>query len=234
MFDKMVIVREISKSLYISAFFITLSVFLMGFLLGFILNREREQKLQGVVDLENLRYESLQVQSLYLGELANEENCLGLMRTLDESTIELDAMGEKLDSYKKDTIADRENFELLKRRYILTEVRYWLLTQKTKKICKQDTILLLFFYSDKDKNSDVQGTILTYFKEKLGKELLVFSIDADFEQESIVTILKGTYGVIETPTLVINNKKYEFLTRDELTKIFCLGYGKCLDGKNAL
>ncbi len=224
----MVIVREISKSLYIAAFFITLSVFLMGLLLGFILNREREQRLQGVVDLENLRYESMQVQSLYLGELANEENCLGLIRTLDESTVELDAMGERLDSYEKDNIADKENFELLKRQYILTEVRYWLLAQKTKKICKQDTILLLFFYSDNDKNSDIQGTILTYFKEKLGKDLLVFSIDASFEKEPIVKILKGTYSIIETPTLVINNRKYKFLTKDELSGVFCSEYGKCV------
>ena len=66
----------------------------------------------------------------------------------------------------------------------------------------------------------------TYFKNKFGDKLLIFPIDVDYEEnEPVITILEKQYKITKTPTLVIEDKKYEgIINEEELKKIICTSF----------
>ena len=81
--------------------------------------------------------------------------------------------------------------------------------------CQKDTSTILFFYRTGDSTSYEQGLVLTALKEKLGKEILVFSLDVDFDEEPAITLLKNDFKIVSAPTLVINGEKHEGLLGKE-------------------
>jgi len=63
--------------------------------------------------------------------------------------------------------------------------------------------------------------VLTFLKEKLNENLLVYAIDGDLDLAP-VEVLKDTFTVNKYPTLIINGEKYEgFFDSKELTEILC-------------
>ncbi|HLC55308.1 MAG TPA: hypothetical protein VJJ75_02110, partial [Candidatus Nanoarchaeia archaeon] len=174
-----------------------------------------------------LAYESLQVQTLYLSSLVQQQNCPALINTLEKSIYETERTAQQLESYIHNT-AQEEDFTVTKRRYILAQIRYWLLAQEVKKVCGGEAAFVLYFYSVDPElcdACDTQGVILGYLKEKLKEKLMIFSFDAKFAEEPLVPILTSTYRIRTTPSLVINGKTHDGLvTKEEILKEICPAY----------
>jgi len=215
--------RKVNVKRHLTALIITLGVFIIGVLLGLLLTKERSTYLDDIASTEKLGYDSLQLQYIFLTSSAQEKNCPALISTLEESTKTLEDSRKKLESFVQDSYRS-EDYDLLKRNYVLSELRLWLFAKTTREICKNDNVRVLFFYSnDKgDTQSAVQGTILTSLKETFGDKLLVFSIDFNFKNEPMVDILKNTYLITETPTIILEETKFTGLaTRDKLIENIC-------------
>lgn len=120
----------------------------------------------------------------------------------------------------------KNEFEKIQRRYIIDNLNYWFLTQKTKEVCNLNTVIVLYFYKDKDcQECTTQGIRLTYFKKLFEKRLLVFPLDMELKTEPMLDILKSKYNITILPTTIIENKKFEgVISQEELKKVICSGF----------
>ena len=86
---------------------------------------------------------------------------------------------------------------------------------------------MLYFYSNdiKDTESRTQGVILTNLKDSFKDKLLIFSLDNDFMDEPMIGILKSTYSIMDTPTIIVEDKKFIGLTtREDLISAICSNF----------
>lgn len=223
----MVVKRKVSKSRYFIALGITLLIFIPGLLLGMVFDNARISALQAQSEIQELNFKSLQLNYLYISELKNTtQSCIPLKVSLEKSIKELSKSLEKIEEYKVGAKIDGANFDLLSRRYLLDNLNYWLLSKKTKELCNLDTVNILYFFDD---NCDIcpnQGIVLTYFKKKLGDKLLVFPINLGLsEDETMISVLKGTYNVTTVPSLIIDDELYSgILNTEDLQIVLCEKY----------
>lgn len=216
--------RKISVRRYFAAGVITSLVFVTGLLLGVMLTNERANVVETETHQQKLDLDSVQLQYNYLQSFSNKENgCSAALKALGINLGSLEDTRRKLEGYISQSLNDNEEFNILKREYMLSELRYWLLYKETEQLCESEAVSLLYFYSNKGcSDCASQGVILTNIKEKFDKSLLIFSIDADFEQEPLIGILRENYKINELPAIVLGDLRIEGLqTEDELFPIIC-------------
>ena len=224
----MVVKRKISKDKYVPAFILTSIIFVLGLALGMLFDNLRVKWTESENRGQEVDYLSLQFQYLYLTTLKDKnDSCSALHTAMEKAIRDLSESLQTTIKYKKETKINKKEYELVGRRYILDNLRYWLFAKKTKEECDLDVVNILYFYSEKNcQTCPDQGVILTYFKNKFGDKLLIFPIDVDYEEnEPVITILEKQYKITKTPTLVIEDKKYEgIINEEELKKIICTSF----------
>ncbi len=215
--------RSLSFRRYLVAGVITTLIFILGLLLGLVMDYERLDSLQEAGEVQDLNYKSLQLQYLYLTTLEEPEtSCQILQAALTSSIEELSYSLEQYEKYEKDTQINKAQYELIARNYLLDNIRYWIFSKRTKEICEDDVINVLYFYSlDNCNICPNQGTILSYFKTKLQDQILVFPINTDLD-EDFIELLELQYGIKTLPTIIVNDEKYEgVVSKERLTQIIC-------------
>ena len=215
--------RIISKDKYVLAGVITFLIFSLGLTLGFIINDHRYNVIEEVNMEQDVKYLSLQLQSLYLSTFSDYDNCPTLAATLRDSVEDLSDSLSEVIAFEEDANVPDTRQKVVMRRYILDNVRYWLVARENKVKCDIDVVPILYFYSTDCPSCPNQGTILTYFKKLFGEQVLVFPINLDFRsEEPMVEIMMSQYEVSKFPTVVIDNKKYEGVVRKEqMQQIIC-------------
>jgi hypothetical protein len=221
----MVIKRKISKGKYALAIVLTSIVLVLGLTLGMLFDNLRIKWAETENIAQEVDYLSMQFQFLYLTTLQDKNaSCSVLQTTMERSIHDLSESLQTFIKYKENSKINQKEYELVGRRYILDNLKYWLLAKKTKEECDLDVVNILYFYSEKNcQKCPDQGVILTYFKKIYENKLLVFPIDVDYEiNEPIITILKKQYEINKYPTLIIENNKYGGIQNNEkLKKIIC-------------
>ncbi|MFH1455773.1 MAG: hypothetical protein ABIF40_02380 [archaeon] len=215
--------RKISVKLYLIAAILTIFIFLMGTFLGLVLEKERLQATENINAEQRIQLTSLQLQRLYLD--VSDPNCDALNEILRSNTNQLNDATLKLIEYSKRSIIDLNNFDLTLREFFLTEIQYILLSKEIQKVCPSDTVEVLYFYrSDED---ETQGFILDYLKILFGDRLMVFSFNADFDQEPMINVLLTSYGVSDFPVVIVEDQVFEgYTSKDELIETICLEFNE--------
>lgn len=217
--------RIMKKDRYILVGVITALIFLLGITFGMILDNYRLQWSEKTNQEQQINYDGLQLQYLYLSALENSsEACPILRAALETSIAELSFSLSQVEKYEQDTTLNNQQYNLIMRKYLQDNLRYWIFSQRVKKMCNDDVINILYFFSkDHCEICPNQGTILTYFKKKLEDKLLVFPINSDLEKdEEFIKILKIRYNITSYPTIIVNDDKYEGVVgKDELSRIIC-------------
>lgn len=216
---------EVNIKKHLLTLIFTIAIFVIGLLIGITITQSRTSYLEEIAKSQKLDYESMQLQSLYI--TSANRSCSVLQKALESNLKDLETARAKLENYIEQS--KKENLMLTKREYMLAELRYWILAQKTKETCNQDSVLLLYFYLKEDLCSacSTQGYILTTLKEKFKDRLLIFSLDAEFLEEPLIPIIKENYGFEKAPTIIVQNRKLEGLaTLKNLTEVICSEYIK--------
>ena len=157
------VTRKISRKKYLIALIFTILIFVAGLILGLILTGQRTEFLSEKYDLQQLDYDSTQLQYLYLKTLSENKDCNVAIETLEQNIYNLEKLRIKLENYIAQTFNENnEEYMKLKRSYTLAEIRYWLLTLEAEKVCDKEFVSILYFYSNKDcLDCQAQGNILT-------------------------------------------------------------------------
>ncbi len=215
--------RKISKDKYIVAGIITFLIFFLGLSLGFIIEDHRYNLVEEVNMDQEVKYLSLQLQYLYLSSFSNYNNCPMISTTLKETIEDLsDSLSEVIAFEEEKEVSDARK-KIVLRRYLLDNLRYWLLAKESKKKCNLDIVPIIYFYSQECPSCPNQGTILTYFKRLFGEQVLVFPINLDLrDEEPMVEVVMAQFNITKYPTLMIDNKKYEgVVKKEQMHKIIC-------------
>ena len=220
------LMRKISKEKYLVAALITFGVFLLGLLLGLVVEGKRVTYIEGLDREQRLGYESLQLQYAFIDQLSQENNCDAVSKTFTLTVENLESARIKLESFDEDSSLNKYDFDLLKREYVLAQIRFWLLEKKKKDLCGTDSISVLYFFTDAKTcpRCDEQSFILTYLKKRFKEKLLIFSFDSKLTGEPMIEVLKSTYDIYTYPTMIIEGEKYEgFKDKSQLLDTIC-GY----------
>lgn len=219
--------RKMSWEKYLIALLMTALIFFSGLMLGLVVENKRAEYIQERTRREQLDFSSLQLQYRFVDLFSKENNCDALSKTFDENIKQLEKSREKLESYKKEATLNEKDFNLLKREYIMAQVRYWILAKRTRDVCNFEYSTVLYFFGPSQDCSlcDEQAFILTYLKKKLGMKILNFAFDATYNEEPLINLLVDVYEVENLPTLVINGKVHDkFMSKDDILKEVCPSY----------
>ena len=163
------------------------------------------------------------MQYLYLTSWSNYDNCPVLSATLKKTIADLSDSLSEVIAYEEGEKTPEAKKVIVQRRYILDNLRYWLLAKESKEKCHLNIVPILYFYTNDCPSCSNQGAILTYFKKIFGEQVLVFPINLDLrEEETMVEVVMGQFNVTKYPSLIINDHKYEgVVKKEEMEKIIC-------------
>ena len=221
--DKKTPWRKISTDKYVIAGIITFLIFSLGLTLGLVIEDQRYDFIEGINQEQETKYLSLQLQYLYLSSFSNYNNCPTLATTLKETVTDLSNSLSEVIAYEEENSASDGQKIFVQRRYILDNLRYWLLARESKQQCDLAIVPILYFYTKDCPSCPNQGTVLTYYKKIFGEQVLVFPINLDLrEEEPMVEIVMNQFNITKYPTIIVDNKKYEgVVKKEQLKKIIC-------------
>ncbi len=207
------------KDMLVSALIIAIAIFLIGLYLGYKLDNFRIDDATKLLNREGLDSESFEVQEKFFSLFAEKKCSFNKMQVAALGK-QLAEMGRTLARYDAKKMTGKQSYNDLKRKYFISELRFYNLKKQLDINCGMKNQVVLFFY-DIQKNQDSlrQGYVL----DVIGKEfndLVVLSFDKDFD-EGAVKVLIEFYGIKEVPAIVVNyKKKFEgFVSEGELRAI---------------
>lgn len=200
---------------------ITVIVFVSGFSVGMVWDQFRTQKLQSNLDEISVYSTSLFLESQLLEDL----NCPAFLPVIQGAVNDI---GTSLDEYTKYTEASVLGLDAQKtlyRKYLLSNIRYWRLSDIYKKQCSWNVTSVLYFFDKScQQKCDSMSTRLDYLKRKYGETLLIFPINLQFAADDPVALtLMRLYNVTSFPSVIIDGETYGNLGLDELEVLVCKG-----------
>jgi thiol-disulfide isomerase/thioredoxin len=215
--------KKVDTKLLVSAIIISAIIFISGVAIGYGINREKlttiEQDMNSIIkDVQDF-----QLQLLFLDVLGENATCPLLSSTLSNINEKSYRIGTRLESYSSESeIQDVNEYNNLKNEYSRLLIGYWLLAGKLRRNCELSANTVIYFYDSGCENCEDQAFVLTYLKNKLEENFLVFALDADSEEPSIIAV-KEFYDINKYPSLVVDEELYEgFHSTETLEKILNL------------
>jgi hypothetical protein len=129
-----------------------------------------------------------------------EKNCDLAKLRLSALSGELWQLGKLLSSETAKQDLGAANYDFLKRKFHLMQIKTYTLYHRLKQDCAMDVPVILFYYSRNDPKSLEQGAILDRLVD--GFEVKVFAIEYNYSQE--LRFLEDYYEIAGTPAVVVN------------------------------
>jgi len=215
---------KIERGYYIVAGILTFLVFVSGILIGWYLDNQRVSYLtKRYEDLET-ELQSLIIEDKFYQIFGNSSLiCNFSFDRMYEVVKEVDELGERLESFEKINQFNLQEFGRLKKRYTNLNIDLWLRILKLKGKCNYTVHTILYFYPTKTVcvECDAQGLVLTYWKNRYPKQIMIFPIDGDLDIP-LVSSIKSTFNVERYTTLIIDEKKRVegFISKEDLGEYF--------------
>lgn len=219
-----------SYRLYITAGIITALVFLLGLSLGLLIDELRQTQAQQVINKQEAEFNSLYIQSLFLTSQTiktTNQSCNVVKKALATSIADLGEALDKFLAFKKEGRLNLDQGKSLERRYLLSNIRYWIISRNYKQLCPDANVVnVLYFFSETHCDQcPNQGVILTYFKKRFGDRLLVFPINVDLKEEPVIGLLTAAFNVTRLPSIVIEDKTYSgIIAKSDFFRIICQNF----------
>ncbi|MDD5182295.1 MAG: hypothetical protein PHC66_03935 [Candidatus Nanoarchaeia archaeon] len=210
------------KSVYIKTAVIALVIFIAGIMMGLWLGQAKVNVLELTTSDLKDSVDNAEFQFALMDILKPEIACNYLISTADELGKTSDELASEVERYESAQKIAESDFVSLKRDYTSTLIRDWVAVEKIKKACEGDYVTILYFYSNENcEDCKDQGIILTYIKDKLDGNVMIFPLDTDLDV-STVNALEESFGVQTYPSLVIENSLYSgYQSLEEVTSALC-------------
>jgi hypothetical protein len=216
--------RKISKTRYVSAALLTFLIFFFGLLLGFFFENVRISKMYEELQVKKIEFTDLNLQNKYIDYLSDSSNCDAMYGLYYKSMEDLDDKRIQLENYYNMAKIKTDEYLNLKKEYTISSLEYWLLAEKLKNQCNSDYSIILYFYGTEQQceKCDDQGVHLSYIKKMLNDKVLVFALDSNMK--GTIDLLKETLDVKSLPTVIINDKKFNYINNVEILDELCSKY----------
>ncbi|MBD3210167.1 hypothetical protein GF318_02190 [Candidatus Micrarchaeota archaeon] len=207
--------RKMSLSLYGAAFLISLAVFIAGVFVGSVLDTTSTQTISEEISRVSERVSSVQL--LLLMEANSSSFCPVYLSELESIDEDVENFGHRLSYLESEkNVHDVE----LKKQYFVLEAESYLLSQKVRGLCGDDSVLLVHFYSNSNcSRCEEQGAEILRARDGLDRNVKLFSFDGDIGSP-VAEAFMNRYNIRTYPSVVINGKRYSgFRSAEELQEL---------------
>jgi len=173
------------------------------------IDESRLNNLTKQVSESSLEGESTRLLFLYAQTIQYEDRG-ELCKVIDFNTKRQMDIGYKLVTLLK--IYEEANllsdYKEVRKRYFLSNVELWIYSTQSKTLCNQSDIIPLIFFYEANSNCPeciAQGNILDRIRGECAN-IRIISLPTD-EEVDIINLIKSRFGVVSSPTLVLDNKK---------------------------
>ncbi|MBT4175125.1 hypothetical protein HOC80_00375 [archaeon] len=211
--------QTIPRYIFLSSLAITVVIFVAGLMLGYNLDGLRSADVISELELNELETESYVVEQLFWDSVEGE-GCGNVDIRLSIMSQELAELGNNLIAYEQKSLFADEEYQLLARQYFLQEIRAYVLFNSLHDKCNLSQDVILFFFDPEDSESETQGYVLDKVVSHANNTVVVFSINAYFEDNAIDS-MELYYNITELPTLIINGdfKQEKYISYSEIKEV---------------
>ncbi|MBR9681508.1 MAG: hypothetical protein GOV00_01780 [Candidatus Altiarchaeota archaeon] len=198
---------------------ITTFIFLSGFTMGFFWDSMRSNAIEQELNRLSVYSTSLLIES----QLIDTTTCDAFWPILKDALGDLGDSMKTYVSYTESSVSNIDYSNLLYKKYLLSNIRYWMFTEKYKQTCGWNVSTVIFFFDDDcDGECDAMSTRLDYLKRKYDNDVLIFPINLWLAQDDpVANSLAILYNVTELPKLVIDGKVFGALELNDLEALVC-------------
>lgn len=223
------------KHIFITSLIAAIVIFTSGIMIGWVLDNYRTDEVLKIIQNNELNSESYNIERRFLENMRNID-CEILTPRIERISEDLGETGRELQRYGSASDFKKEEFDYLKRRYFLMEIKFYNLIYNYQDSCKDEYTPILYFYKIDDDVSEMQGYVLDEFVKKYNEDtilengdkkhgkLVVLSIDGEYDKDPLISTIINTYNLnIENlPAIIINFETIRegFVGKDELETIF--------------
>lgn len=206
-------VKVFRKDLFVTALVLVIVLFLSGFFVGFFWDKMRLGYSDSLVGISALDTESFLVEQDFVNafnaNVSIEDRLLDINRRIGK-------LGEMLVEYDAKKMSNSEEYNALKRKYFLLELKAYILRYQNG---GNDNVILFFYDVTENDDSLRMGDVLNALV-RADSDVVVFSIDREFDQDPLLETIKKHYNISKSPTIIVNyNKRYEgFVSLAEIKK----------------
>ncbi len=186
---------------------LTILIFAIGIMLNHAFDAFRISIIEDVMVAHEIDTEAYRVERFFT-ETFGGEQCDIMVARISDLKKEIRKVGEDLGSYSRFSFFRRKDYDYLKRKYFLLELRFLALIQRLNKECDKPYLPIIFFYEIDQDESERQGFILQDLSEAYDQQLIVLTLDKDYKDEPLVKILAENYNVTQAPTTVVDGQPY--------------------------
>lgn len=203
---------------YIIAFIVTLSLFALAFYLSQQLASRKVDQIRMIQDKISTDILSTETRFILLGS----SSCKNL-ETNDEFETslsgELSEMARRVKFMESQLGYNDENVLLIKNQYALMQIKDYVLQKQLADRCGEKIKTVLYFHSLECDDCKEQSIVLDEIHDKY-PNVRIYWFDADSSTPALGT-LRSMFKVTQTPTIIIEDKKYEGLqTLEKLIPMF--------------
>lgn len=176
-----------------------LIAFLAGIFFGNSLQSKDIDDLTNNVQQTELATESYMLEQELISNL-NASHCDVARLRIQEHSQELYRIGKRLESENAKEHLGEISYTYLKKKYHLLQIRTYTLYKTLSEVCPLQNTVILFYYSQNDPDSALQGKILDSLVFEY--PLVVFAVEYRYSSE--LTFLEQYYNVTKTPGMIID------------------------------
>lgn len=208
--------RKVSWRLYATAFLISAAIFIGGIYVGMLLDAGDVRSLSS--DVSDLSQRISTMQLLVLTDSNSSAFC-----PLYASELEaIDTEREKL-GYELSFLEEKRSIEApeLKKEYFILEAQSFFLSKKLKELCSDESILILYFYSNENcSDCTQQGADILSARDRTSKNVRIYSFDGDLGSP-VAEAFMQEYNITGYPSVVIDGEIYSgYVSEEELAAEF--------------
>ncbi|MEM4253824.1 MAG: hypothetical protein QXR48_00340 [Candidatus Woesearchaeota archaeon] len=173
-------------------------VFAIGIIVGRSVSNPELSEVNRFIKQSELATESYLIEQELFADMEN--NCDLAKLRLSALSGELWRLGKLLGSETAKEDLGNANYDFLKRKFHLMQIKTYTLYHRLSQDCEVDVSIILFYYSQNDSKSLEQGAILD--KIVSGFDANVFAIEYNYSPE--LRFLEEYYEITSTPSIVVN------------------------------
>ncbi|MSR71305.1 MAG: hypothetical protein EXS50_01350 [Candidatus Taylorbacteria bacterium] len=196
--------QKINTKKYILVFLITAIIFFTAFWISQFLNDKKLSEIKIAEDKISIDILTLETQFELLQETSS-------CKKIDGGILsdELNSLADQLSYAEDHSEINSQEVRSLKKYYSILEIKDFLLTKKISEKCKLHSIVILYFYSNKQECRDCQkqAYVLTYLREHYPR-LRVYTFDYDLDSNAVQTLVSLHEVGSKFPAIMINDKVY--------------------------
>jgi len=190
------------KNIFLTSLLLTILIFVSGMLLNYGLDFVRLNVVSDVMLNHELSTDAYLAEREFT-ELFGGSSCEIMNTRIISLKDEIRKVGADLGSYSRFSFFNKKDFDYLKRKYFLLQLRFLSHIEQLNKACSKSIVPVIFFYEIDQEASERQGFILQDVSKNFDDSVVVITLDKDYEDEPLVKLLALKFNVTSAPTIII-------------------------------